>query len=55
MSDKPVCLTGHNPHGFCSCCRADGQQCCLGCKNKDSCNIVCGWIPEEKVVSIKTV
>lgn len=55
MSNTSVCLTGYNPNGFCSCCRADGQKCCLGCKDKASCNIVCGWLPESKAVSIKTV
>lgn len=43
----PKCSTGFNPSGLCSCCRTDGRKCCIGCKDMDSCNIVCGWIPQE--------
>lgn len=44
----PKCVTGKNPYGLCSCCRADGMVCCAGCSNKDDCNIVCGYIHEQK-------
>lgn len=44
----PKCTTGYNPSGLCSCCRVDGRKCCIGCKDRNNCNIVCGWLPDEK-------
>lgn len=42
---QPICVTGLNPNGFCSCCRYDkGIKCCAGCRDRSDCNIVCGWI-----------
>lgn len=38
---QPMCVTGKSPSGLCSCCRADGKVCCIGCK--EDCNIRCGW------------
>ncbi len=43
----PKCIAGKNPYGICSCCHADGRVCCISCDEKDSCNIVCGWISEN--------
>ncbi len=44
----PKCITGKNPSGLCSCCRTDGIVCCVECKDKDDCNIVCGYIGEPQ-------
>lgn len=48
MSDnkKPVCITGKNPYGLCSCCHSDGRKCCIGCSEAQDCNIRCGWIDD---------
>lgn len=41
---QPICITGLNPYGLCSCCHINGIKCCAGCRNRDDCNIVCGYI-----------
>ncbi len=47
------CITGASPYGVCSCCGAEGVECCAACK-KD-CNVRCGWYqnkdtePDERV------
>ena len=41
---QPICITGKNPYGLCSCCHYDGIQCCISCSDKNDCNIVCGYI-----------
>lgn len=43
----PICITEQNPSGLCSCCHTDGIKCCAGCKDKDDCNIVCGYLEKE--------
>lgn len=43
----PVCIAGKNPYGICSCCHYDGIRCCAASKDKDDCNIVCGYLDEK--------
>ena len=45
----PVCITGLNPKGLCSCCHADGVNCCAGCDERVDCNIACGFIEIGKM------
>lgn len=46
-SGMPVCITGQNPNGICSCCHAEGIKCCAACP--EDCNIRCGWIDKKEM------
>lgn len=43
----PVCITGKNPYGLCSCCHSDDIHCCAKCEDKNNCNSVCGYLEKE--------
>ena len=47
-NSHPICITGKNPYGICSCCKSDDIECCASCKDKDNCNIVCGWLDRKE-------
>lgn len=36
--DQPICITGLNPYGLCSCCHINGIKCCAGCRDRNDCN-----------------